>query len=383
MIITNGKVYTMENEVFENGYVIFEEGKIKEVGDMANLHSTFKDVIDAKGGYVFPGLIDAHSHLGVHGDSVGFEDADVNEMSDPITPQVRALDAFTPMARTIEEARNAGITCVVTGPGSANPIGGQLIAVKTFGRRVDDMILKAPAAMKMALGENPKRCYGQSGKKAPVTRMATASLIRETLFKAQEYLTAKENGKEVKFDMKMEALIPVLKREIPAHFHCHRAVDIFTAIRIAKEFNLDYAIIHGSEGHLVAEELVAENVQIASGPNLTHRGKPEVQNKTFAAPGILSKAGVMVSITVDHPVTPIQYLTTCAAYAVKEGMDEMEAFKAITINPAKIGRIDNRVGSLKEGKDADIVIFDGNPLDISTKAVCVIIDGEIRQNLNK
>lgn len=379
MIITNGKVYTMEGDIFQNGYIIVENDKIKEVGDMKNLKMpSCEKVINAKGGYVFPGLIDAHAHLGLVGDGVGFEDDDINEICDPVTPHLRALDAFNPFCVNIEEARKAGVTCVITGPGSGNPIGGQLFAVKTWGNRVDNMVLKAPAAMKMALGENPKKCYGKNGK-SPRTRMATAEIIRETFFKAQEYMKDKEAGKEIKFDMKMEAMIPVLKREIPVHFHCHRAVDIFTAIRIAKEFNIDYAIIHGTEGHLVADELAEEHVQIAAGPALCNRGKPEVSNKTFAAPGILNKAGVMVSITVDHPVTPIEYLTTCAAMAVKQGLDEYEAFKAITINPAIIGRIDDRVGSLKAGKDADIVIFDGNPLEYATKARVVIIDGVVRE----
>lgn len=378
MVIINGKIYTMEDKTYENGYVVFENGVITEVGEMSNYSEKGGEVIDAKGMVVFPGLIDAHAHLGVHGDSVGFQDDDINEMSDPITPQMRALDAFTPIARTITAARKAGITCVVTGPGSANPIGGQLMAVKTMeDTRVENMVLKAPCAMKMALGENPKRVYGQNGKKAPVTRMGTAALIRETFFKAQEYMKAKESENPPKFDMKMESMLLVLKREIPAHFHCHRLVDIFTAIRIAKEFNIDYAIIHGSEGHLSPEELAKENVQIAVGPTLTHTSKPEVTNKSFAAPGILNKAGVMVSITVDHPVTPIQYLPTCAAYAVKEGLPMEEAFKAITINPAKIGRIDDKVGSIKVGKDADLVIFDGNPLEIFTKVKCVIINGKV------
>ena len=380
MIITNGKVYTMEQDIFENGYVLIKDGKIKEVGDMKDLKMpSCEKVINAHGGYVFPGLIDAHSHLGVVGDGIGFEDDDINEVTDPVTPHMRALDAFSPSCRNIDEARKAGVTCVITGPGSGNPIGGQMIAVKTWGNRVDNMVLKAPAAMKMALGENPKKCYGKNGK-SPRTRMATAEIIRETFYKAQEYLRDKEEGKDVKFDMKMEAMIPILKKEIPVHFHCHRAIDIFTAIRIAKEFNIDYAIVHGTEGHLVADELAKENVQIAAGPCLTDRNKPEVVNATFEAPGILNKAGVLVSITVDHPVTPLQFLPTCAAMAVKEGLDEYEAFKAITINPAIIGRIDDRVGSLKAGKDADIVIFDGNPLEYVTRAKTVIIDGVIRED---
>ena len=377
MIITNGKVYTMEGPIYENGFVVIENNKIKSVGDMKDLKMpSCEKIVDANGGYVFPGLIDAHSHLGVFGDGIGFEDNDGNEITDPVTPHVRAIDAFTPICRNIAEARQAGVTCVITGPGSGNPIGGQLFAVKTVGNRVDNMILKAPAAMKMALGENPKRCYGKANK-MPMTRMGTAAVIREALFKAKEYMESKEAGKETKFDMKMEALIPVLKREIPVHIHCHRAVDIFTAIRIAKEFNLDYAIVHGTEGHLVAEELAKEHAQVISGPALCGRGKPEVTNKTFEAPGILNKAGVLVSITVDHPVTPIEYLPTCAAMAVKNGLDEYEAFKAMTINSAIIGRIDDRVGSLKAGKDADIVIFDGNPLEYATKAKVVIIDGNI------
>lgn len=381
MIITNGKIYTMEDEdkIIENGFVKIKDGKIQEVGDMSFLvEKDGYEIVDAKGGYVLPGIIDAHSHMGVYADSSGWQDMDVNEVTDPLTPQLRAIDAINPMARSFEDCLSIGVTTVITGPGSANPIGGQLAAIKTHGKRIEDIIIKAPVAMKMALGENPKGAYGQHGK-APKTRMATAAMIREIFFKAKEYMEAKEKAEEdkkPKFDFKLESLIPVLKREIPAHIHCHKADDIYTAIRISKEFNLDLVLVHCSEGHLIIDDLKEEGYNVISGPHLTARSKPEVKNKTFATPGILASAGIVTAITVDHPVVPIENLLVCAGLAVREGMSEIDALKAVTINGAKAGRIDDKVGSLKAGKDADVVIFDKNPLDLQARATLVLIDGK-------
>lgn len=388
MIITNGKIYTMEDEqgIIENGFVKLKDGKIQEVGEMSNLTSTDGyEIIDANGGYVLPGIIDAHAHIGMCADSTGWQDVDINEMTEPVTPELRAIDAINPMARSFEEAYNMGITSVVTGPGSANLIGGQLAAIKTYGKRIENMIIKAPVAMKMALGENPKRVYGQSKSKSPMTRMSSASIIRQTLFEATEYMNLKENfensenqdlSKKPKLNFRLESLIPVLKREIPAHIHAHKADDIYTAIRIAKEFNLDLVIVHGSEGHIIIDELKEEGFGVISGPHMTDRTKPEVKNKTFATPGILANAGLVTSITVDHPVVTLDNLLICAGLALREGMSEMDTLKAITINGAKNARIEDRVGSLKIGKDADIAVFDKHPLDLQTATTCVLIDGK-------
>lgn len=393
MIITNGKIYTMECDnsdgIIESGFIKIKDGKIQEVGDMANI-GDFKsddyDVIDAKGGYVLPGIIDAHAHIGMHPDATGWQDMDLNEVTEPVTPELRAIDGINPMAKSFEEAYNMGITTVVTGPGSANLIGGQLAAIKTYGKRVDDIIIKAPVAMKMALGENPKRVYGQSKGKSPVTRMSSAAIIRETLYQVKEYIDLKENyensenkdvSKKPKLNFRLESLIPVLKREIPAHIHCHKADDIYTAIRLAKEFDLDLVIVHGTEGHLIVEDLQKEGYGVISGPHMTERTKPEVKNKTFASPGVLANAGVLTSLTVDHPVTTLDYLLICAGLAHREGMSEMDTLKALTINGAIHARIDDRVGSLKVGKDADIAIFDKHPLlDVQVATTCVLIEGK-------
>ncbi len=376
----------METQDYENGYVLIEEGKIKAVDDMEDLKadmSCISTVIDAEGGYVIPGMIDAHCHVGMWEDSMGFEGDDGNEDTDPATPHLRAIDAINPLDRSFEEARSAGVTTVVTGPGSANVIGGQFAAIKTYGKRIDTMILKAPVAIKVAFGENPKTVYHQKNQ-SPVTRMATAAILREYLIRAKEYkqdwdeynADTEENDRP-EFDFKMDSLLKVLNKEIPLKAHAHRADDIFTAIRIAKEFDVNITLEHCTEGHLIAKELKAENAAVMVGPSLSDRSKIELRNLTFKTPGILSKAGLEVAIITDHPVTPIQYLPLCAGLAVREGMDETQALKAITIYAAKHCGIADRVGSLKLGKDADVVIFDGHPLGFSSKVKQVLIDGKM------
>ena len=292
------------------------------------------------------------------------------------------MDAVNPMDVSFVEAIRGGVTSVVTGPGSANPIAGQMLAMKTSGHRIDDMIILQPAAMKFALGENPKTVY--HGKNlAPTTRMATAAIIRETLYKAKEYLARKEksevdDGEDAPdFDIKLEALIPVLQGKEPVHIHAHRTDDIFTAVRLAKEFSLKYVIVHGTAGHLIARDLKEENAVVICGPALAFRSKPELKNLSFATPGVLSREGVVCAICTDHPETPIQHLLLCAMLAVKSGMDEYEALKAITINAARCAGIDGSVGSIKAGKDADIVIFSGSPLEIGTTVDVTVIDGQI------
>ncbi|NLC69633.1 MAG: amidohydrolase [Clostridiaceae bacterium] len=388
-LIKNGKIYTMAGNVYENGYILVDGGKIARVGeekdcpDEKDFDCKCSMVIDAGGKYVLPGFIDAHCHVGMWEDSTGFEGADGNESTDPVTPQLRAIDGIYHLDRTFVEARENGVTTVVTGPGSANVIGGQFAALKTYGKSVDDMIIKEPVAIKAAFGENPKRTYG-GNKKMPLTRMATAALLRENLKKALEYKKTMESdnkeseGKEkTKFDMKMDALLKVLNKEVPLKAHAHRADDILTAIRIAKEFDINITIEHCTEGKYVKDILIKEGIPAIIGPFLTDRSKVELKNLSVKTPGILSKAGIKVAIMTDHPVIPVQNLWLCAAMAVREGMEEEEALKAITINAAEITGIADRVGSLEPGKDADIVIFNGHPFDIKTRVVTTIINGEV------
>ncbi|WHH56898.1 amidohydrolase [Petroclostridium sp. X23] len=386
LLIKNGKVLSMEGTDYENGYVLLNEGKIVRLGgmdDFSNEVSNADKVIDAGGGYILPGFIDAHCHVGMWEDSIGFEGDDGNEDTDPVTPHLRAIDAINPNDRAFQEAREAGVTTVVTGPGSANVIGGQFAAIKTYGRRIDEMILKEPVAMKVALGENPKTVYHQKNQ-SPTTRMATAAILRENLLKANEYKTLidehhadPEEIDKPDFDFKMESLLKVLDKQIPVKVHAHRADDMFTALRIAKEFDLNITLEHCTEGHLIVDYLKEEKVPLMVGPSLSDRSKPELKNLTFKTPGILAQEGLSVAIITDHPVTPIQYLPLCAALAVREGMNEKDALKAITINAANNCGIGNRVGSIKEGKDGDIIIFDGHPLDFRSRPEYVIIDGKV------
>lgn len=380
MIIYNGVVHPMDGPVIPRGYVAFEGDKITAVGPMEELEHE-PEGLDAQGGHILPGFIDAHCHLGLFGDSLGFEADDSNESTDPCTPQLRAIDGVNPLDRGFQEAREGGVTTVLTGPGSANPIAGQFLALKTNGRWVDEMVVKAPAAMKFALGENPKSVYNDR-KETPVTRMATAAIIRENLSKAQEYQDKQSKADEdpdtdmPDYDAKLEALVPVVEGEVPAHFHAHRADDIATAVRLSKEFGLDYVIVHGTEGYKVAELLAAEGVPVITGPCLTDRSKPELVGQTLENPALLAKAGVKVAICTDHPETPIQYLPLCAAMAVRGGMEEEKALAAITSAAAEIAGIDKRVGTLTPGKDADVVVTSGHPFDWNGRIKAVFIDGK-------
>ena len=382
MRILNGVVHTMAGPVIPHGYVEVENGKIRAVGEMSALTAAGAGpVYDAGGGHILPGFIDAHCHLGMFGNALGFEADDGNESTDPCTPQLRAIDAINPQDRCFQEAREGGVTTVLTGPGSANPIAGQFAAIKTDGRWVDEMVLRAPAAMKMALGENPKTVYNER-KETPITRMATAAVIRQELSKTLEYMDkqdkadAEEDTDAPDYDAKLEALIPVLRGELPVHIHAHRADDIATAVRICREFGLKYVIVHGTEGHLLPELLAAEGAGVITGPSLTDRSKPELANLTIENPAILARAGVPVAICTDHPVIPIQYLPICAALAVRGGLEPEEALAAITIHPARLAGLDKRVGSLEPGKDADIVVTTGHPLDWNGKVRYVFIGGK-------
>lgn len=380
MLIQNARIFSMEGAVIERGWLETDGSHIKALGSMDTMPAISGECFDAKGGSLMPGLVDAHTHLGMWEDSLGFEGDDGNEKTDPSTPHLSAVDAVNPMDRCFAEAREAGVTTVVTGPGSANPVSGQLIAMKTAGRRIDDMLLKAPIAIKFALGENPKTVYHDRDE-TPTTRMATAAIIREQLLKAMRYrqklLACKkdEDLEEPEFDYKCEALLPLLSGEIQAHFHAHRADDIFTALRIAEEFELDAVIVHATEGHLIAEELASERAKVLSGPFLCDRSKPELHNQTPSAPGKMVKAGLYPAIITDHPVIPTQYLLLCAALAVREGMDCEAALRAVTIRPAEILHLEKRVGSLKAGKDADFVVYDRDPLDFYAKVAFVMVNG--------
>ena len=385
MKIYNVQIKTMEKRrSIENGWIEIENGKIIAVEEGSPDVVGTED-LDGQGKLLIPGFIDAHTHLGIIENGIDFEGDDCNEATDPFTPQLRTIDGINPMDRCFEEAYKRGITSAVVAPGSANPCGGEIIAVKTYGRRVDDMIIK-PVGIKFALGENPKRVYNDRDE-TPVTRMATAALIREGLTKAKRYLADidayeidKENNDMPEFDLKNHALIPLLRREISAHFHCHRADDMFTAVRIAKEFDLKLVIVHATEGHLIADILGTEKLSAISGPVICDRCKPEMKGLELKNTAELIKNGVKTSISTDHPVIPIQYLPASAAMAVKGGLDSDIALEAITINAAEIAGIDDTTGSIAVGKDADLQLYCGNPLDIMNDPELVMINGKVLNN---
>lgn len=379
LAITNAKIITMAGSDLEKGTVLVENGRIKDVGTGIPVPAGAQ-VIDASGKTVTPGFIDAHCHVGILEETYRVEGNDVNEMTDPVTPHLRAIDAINPEDRGFADALEGGVTTIVTGPGSGNVVGGENLAMKTAGTVVDRMIVKNPVGLKVAFGENPKRVYG-GGQKSPMTRMATAALLRESLVKAQNYMRKLEQGtrdpeKIPDRDLKMEVLVRVLKGELPLRAHAHRADDIMTAIRIADEFRVKLVVEHCTEGFKIAEELARRDIPAIVGPSLTNRSKVELQHRTNENAGILSKAGVKVAIMTDHPVIPINYLSLSAALAVKSGMDEREALKAVTANAAEIIGLADRVGSIEPGKDADLLILDGPPLELKTRVEKVFIDGK-------
>lgn len=386
MFITGGKILTMAGRVYENGTIQIENGKILSIqegaiGDMPT--GNMKKVLDVQGAWILPGLIEAHCHMGITEEKKGMEGDDCNENVTPLSPQLRAIDAINTMDSAFDDAVRAGITSAMIGPGSSNVVGGQFAFIKTRGRCIDDLIVMAPAAMKVSFGENPKVNYAGLGK-SPVTRMGIAAMLREELFKAKQYQCKKEKaGDDFLEDFCMEPWLPVLNREIPLKAHVHRVDDIFTAIRIAKEYGVLMTLDHCSEGHMIANRLSQEGYPAIVGPDLSSRSKIEVQNMAFKTVGILNEAGVLTAITTDHPVSLIQSLPICAGMAVKAGLSMEEGLKAITINAAKICRVDERVGSLEEGKDADIAIFDGNPMEVFTHTLYTIIDGNIVYDRNE
>lgn len=379
LYIKNAHIKPIVGEELANGCILTDDaGKIAAIGAKLDVPAGAQ-IIDAEGRLVTPGLVEAHCHIGLHDATLRWEGADYNEKTtDPVTPQVRAIDSIYPQDEYFGVAMRCGVTTACTGPGSSNVVGGQFAAIKLAGRCVDEMIVKAPAAMKCALGENPKNAFGQA-KKAPTTRMGAASILRELLFKAKAYCEEKDAGKDPKFDMKMESMLPVMRKEIPLKCHVHRCDDILTAIRIAKEFDLKLTIDHATDGTRIADLIAESGYPVIVGPALTSKNKPELANKSFATAGNLHKAGVeLMSITTDAPVSTLDYLPFCAGMCASEGLPMEEAWKAITINPAKIIGIENRVGSLEVGKDADIAIWTADPLTtIGAKAYMTIIDGKI------
>ena len=382
MVIYNGVVHPMDGPVIQRGFVAFSGDKLTAVGPMESLPPfPPEEGLDAEGGHILPGFIDAHCHLGLFGDALGFEADDGNESTDPCTPHLRAVDGVNPLDRGFREAREGGVTTVLTGPGSANPIAGQFAALKTDGRWVDEMVVKAPAAMKFALGENPKSVYNER-KETPVTRMATAAIIRENLARAQEYQDKQSKAEEdpeedmPDFDARLEALVPVVTGDLPAHFHAHRADDIATAVRLAGEFGLKLVVVHGTEGRLVSELLARAGVPVITGPCLTDRSKPELAGQSLSNPAELRAAGVKVAICTDHPETPIQYLPLCAAMAVRGGMEPEDALAAITRDAAQIAGLEKRVGTLTPGKDADVVITSSHPFDWNGAVKAVFLNGK-------
>jgi len=378
LLIKNGYVKPMVGADLENGCVLIDDnGKISAVG-VALEAPAGATVIDAEGRLVTPGCVDAHCHIGLDNEGMGWEGMDYNEMTDPVTPQMRAIDSINPMDEAFGLALQGGVTSACTGPGSANVVGGTFVAIKLHGKRIDKMIIKNPLAMKCAFGENPKRCYGQGAKKSPMTRMGTAAVLRELLFKSKRYIEDKENGKNPAFDMKLEAMIPVIKGEIPLKAHAHRADDILTSIRIAKEFGVKLTLDHCTDGALIADELAEEGLSAFVGPSLGSKTKIELRNKSFTTPAALHAAGVPVSIITDAPVIPLQYLPMCAGLAINSGLDYEEGWKAITINPAVQTGIGDRVGSLEPGKDGDVVIWTADPMTtLGAEAHVTIVDGKI------
>lgn len=381
-LIQGGLIKTITSGDIPNGQVLIDGGKIVAVGQNLDVPAG-TEIIDAAGCIVSPGFVDAHCHIGIHEEATRWEGNDTNEYSSPVTPEIRAIDGINPMDEAFGNAIGGGVTTAVTGPGSANVLGGSFVAMKLYGDCIDDMILKYPAAMKCAFGENPKGAYGQNGRKAPVTRMAVAAQLREMLFKAQRYAkeveaAEKDETKTRPFDMQLEALLPVIRREIPLKAHAHRADDILTAVRIAREFDLKLTLDHCTDGEIIADELAEEGYPVFVGPSLGGKSKVELRNKSFTTAGVLYRAGLTVSIITDAPVIPLQHLPLAAGLAAAAGLPMEEAWRAITINPAQSLGISDRVGSLEPGKDADLVLWTADPLTtIGGEAYMTIVNGEI------
>lgn len=388
MLLIGGCIHTVENGTLDNGYLRIENGKIAEVGSMETFpyrgEEAEKSAISLEGKAVYPGFIDAHSHIGLWEDGLRLEGEDGNEDSDPITPQMHAIDGINPCDTAFEDAYRAGVTTVVVGPGSANPIGGRFLAMKTCGVRIEDMLLSSDIGMKFSLGENPKWVYREKDE-APLTRMGIASMIREQLHKAVQYrenMRQSDPKRSLEYDGKAEALLPLLEGKAKAFFHCHRTDDIFTAIRISREFSLSPVMIHATEGYLIADMLQKEQIPVVIGPVLSDRGKPELRAHSISMAAVLAEAGVSFAICTDHPEVPQQYLPLSAGLAIRGGLTRSQALRAITINPAQIMGIDHRVGSISVGKDADVTIYkkEDDPFSVYAQPEMVMMDGKIVYN---
>ena len=374
--ITGGHVVPIEGDPVDGGTVLLRDGKIAAVEGPGFTVPDGAEVVDATGKWVLPGFIDAHAHAGVSEEGQGWAGQDTNERTNPVTAQVRALDGINPADLGLQDAISGGVLAVNVNPGSANPIGGQTAAIKCWGRTVDEMVLRAPAGLKSALGENPKRVYGERHE-TPSTRLGTAAVIRGAFVAAQNYLAKLDapGSEPVDRDLKLEALGRVLRREIPWRQHCHRADDIATAMRMAREFGYELVIDHGTEAYLLADQIAAASIPVIIGPLFTSRSKVELRNRSLANPGRLAAAGVTIAITTDHPVVPIHFLIHQVTLAVKEGLDRETALRAVTINPARIIGVADRIGSLSAGKDADLVVWSGDPLDVMSRAELAYIGG--------
>ncbi|MEV6152470.1 amidohydrolase [Nonomuraea sp. NPDC052129] len=377
LAITSGYVVPVDGDPIEGGTVLIQDGKITAVGREVEMPPG-TPVVDAAGGWVLPGFVEAHGHLGVHEEAEGWAGQDTNEKTDPNGARLRALDAINPADLGFADALSGGVTTAVIKPGSANPIGGQTVAVKCWGRTVDEMLIREPVSVKSALGENPKRVYGDQNR-LPATRQGVAAVIRDAFMKAQDYrarrAAADDEGKPFERDATQEILVRVLDGELPWCQHTHRADDIATALRLADEFGYRVVINHGTEGHLIADVLAERGIPVIIGPLFTSRSKVELRHRSLRNPGILARAGVELAITTDHPVVPIHFLVHQATLAVKEGLDRDVALRSITVNPARIMGLDDRVGALRPGLDGDVVIWSGDPLDIMSRALRVFVDG--------
>lgn len=375
--LVGARVLPIDAPEIKDGTVVLREGRVVALGPSDEVEvPSDAEVVDAPGAWVLPGLVDAHVHLGVWEEGEGWAGQDTNEMTDPVMAGARAIDAINPREQGFDDALMGGITTVNVNPGSGNPIGGQAVALKTYGRYVDEMVLRNPSGIKAALGENPKRVYGDQ-KKTPSTRLGVALVLRKAFSAARSYQArvAAAEGKPVDTDLVSEALLKVLEGEIPWRQHCHRADDIATALRLADEFGYRLVLDHGTESYLLADLLAEKKVPVLYGPLIVSRSKVEVRDRSLRAPGILDRAGVEVSIITDHPVVPVEYLITQAALAVREGMDRDAALRAVTINPARVLGVEDRVGSLAVGKDADIVLWSGDPLDLQSRVLRTWVDG--------
>jgi imidazolonepropionase-like amidohydrolase len=378
--LINGRIYTMAGPVLEKGSLLWEKGKITAVGERETLLPRDAEVIDLQGKTVLPGFIDAHTHVGILEEIYQEEGDDLNEFTEPITPEMRALDAVNPLDIAFRDAVCGGITTVMTGPGSANVLGGTNLVMKTAGSSLEEMVLLPQAGLKTAFGENPKRVFSEQ-KKVPCTRMGVAALLRQALIDAQNYVAKEEKavstGEVFERDLGMENLVLVLEKKIPLSVHAHRADDILTAIRIADEFGVEMILEHGTEAQKIIPELQKRNIPVVVGPTLSSRAKVELAEITWQTAVLLNEAGILVALTTDHSVIPVQYLPLCASLAVRHGMQEEEALRAITINPARILKLEHRIGSLEVGKDADIVVMSGHPLDWRSRVERVYINGKM------